>query len=244
MKKILTLVTPDEADTADTAAPDGVELIGTDNGKNLCESVKKAKGRYTALTDCDTECELSNEVFTALNEASADIIAFDGSYCFKTSVLKGVPAKNCADKFSAEVYAAFSSKSVEKLDFKPFLFFEHAATYSETDEAALIEILDEFGKVKAKLSKEVYAFAFELIADRLINYYSSALIAVHSGTLTAERLAQFDGKLKENIVLYLAIEKRLANAGINIKKIREKNYKISFITANKLKKQASKKGRG
>ena len=241
MKKILTLVTHDEAETAEAAAPEQVEIIGTGKGKNLYESIKQAKGRYTALTDCDTECELCDALFGALGGENADLVLFNEGYCFKTSVLKGVAGKNCTDKFRAEIYAAFACKSVARLDFKPFSFIGRADGYTQEDDAALYEVLDEFTKIKAKLGKDVYSFAFELISDKIINYYSGALIAIYCGALGAEKLAEFDGKLKENVVLYLAVEKRLLNEGIKLKNIRKNNYKISFLTANKLKKRAAKK---
>ena len=117
---------------------------------------------------------------------------------------------------------------------KPFKFTTQRAEYSLTDEAKLEETLEEFKKSKAKLNKAVDSFIFDVLCARLTTFYICAMIAVYRKEATAEGLLDFDKRLKENIVLYLALEKRFPAA--DLKKLREKNFKISLITYNKFKK--------
>ena len=69
---------------------------------------------------------------------------------------------------------------------------------------------------------------------KLITFYICAAVAIREKQLEAEKLKEFDAKLKENIVLYLALEKKFYPA--DIKKLREKDFKIGFIQYNKFKK--------
>ena len=41
----------------------------------------------------------------------------------------------------------------------------------DSDESGLLRVCGEFKRVKAKLSKEVYSFAFGLICEKLIDFY-------------------------------------------------------------------------
>ncbi len=233
MKKILTFITRDSADTTDDEVPEEVEILGTE-GKNLSEALKKAKGRYTVLADGDLTCDITEDIFKNLATDNSDVLVFRGSSLFKTSVLKNLTAKQCGGKFSTEAYAAFQSKSIKRYNTQPFSFTPVKREYSEKEQSALAEILTEFAKGKSKLTKEIYSFTFDLLCDKLVLFYSVALLAIYDKKLKPEKLKEFDLKLKENIVLYLALDKRFG-AG-NLGKIREQNFKISFITALKLRK--------
>ncbi|MDE5728695.1 MAG: hypothetical protein K2I20_00780 [Clostridia bacterium] len=57
---------------------------------------------------------------------------------------------------------------------------------------------------------------------------------IHKNEISADELKELDLKLKQNIVLYIAMQKRFTAA--NLQKLREKNFKINFLTFNKLKK--------
>ncbi|MDE6504479.1 MAG: hypothetical protein K2L42_01255 [Clostridia bacterium] len=235
MKKVFTLITHDAADTADTEIPEEIELFGTDGGKSLYEILKQAKGKYTVIAEGDLTCELSPEFYTELDGVNADILLFNGGYCLKTSVLKSVQQKLCTDKFTAQAYASLSAKSIIKLDkFKPFEFSPIKAEYSETDEANLYNVLEEFKKAKSRLTKDVYSFTLDLICTKLVSFYTGAMLAIHAGGLSCDTLKQFDEKLKENIVLYLTLDKRFTAA--DLPKLRKNNFKFGFFTYNKLKK--------
>ena len=235
MKKVFTLITHDAAETADTEIPEEVELFGTDSGKSLYEIIKQAKGKYTVIADCDLICELSPDFYNELDGVNSDILLFDGGYCHKTSLLKSVPQKLCSDKFTAQTYASLSAKSIAKLDkFKPFEFSPVKAEYSETDEENLYGILEEFKKAKSRLTKDVYSFTLDLICTKLVSFYTGAILAIRAGKIPCERLKEFDEKLKENIVLYLTLDKRFTAA--DLPKLRKNNFKPGFFTYNKLKK--------
>ena len=61
-----------------------------------------------------------------------------------------------------------------------------------------------------------------------------AMVAIREGNLAVEQFKAFDGKLKAEIVLYLALEKRFTAAKLH--KLRDKDFKISRWTAKKFKK--------
>ena len=206
------------------------------NPKALYELIRQTKGKYVVIID--TDCTVSDEDFNnflkACDEATSDILAFDGGYALKASTLKAVSAKQYTDRYGAEIYTAFNSKEIVWVTLKPFTFTTQRAGYSLTDEEKLEEPLEEFKKSKAKLNKAVYSFIFDILCARLITFYTCAMIAVYKKETTAEGLLEFDKRLKDNIVLYLALEKRFPSA--DLKKLREKNFKINLITYNKFKK--------
>lgn len=238
MKKVLTLVMPDVNAGEAANLPPEIEIIGYGGGAPLSEAVKKVKGRYIIIADGDMECNVTAEFFAELEKLSADIVKFDRGYAFKTAIVKGVPAKLCTDKFRAEFYSAPDCKKLVTLSGHEF--FGGAASagkdggYSEEEEARLLETLEAFKKYKAKFTKDVYSFTFDMMRARLERFYVSALLAVKEGALPPERLKEFDLKLKENIVLYLAVEKRFAD--VNLKKLRENGFKTGYFTYRKLKK--------
>ncbi len=60
------------------------------------------------------------------------------------------------------------------------------------------------------------------------------MLAIKCGEVDGEELVKFDGRLKSEIVLYLALEKNFTAAKLS--KLRKKNFKISYFTAKKFKK--------
>ena len=238
MKKLLSIVLCKNA-AENLTAPDEAEILRLDedvNPKALYELIRQTKGKYVIIidTDCAVADEGFNSLLKACDEAAADILAFDGGYALKASTLKGVSAKLYTDRYGAEIYTAFNSKDIAWVDFKPFNFTTQRAKYSLTDEEKLEETLEEFKKSKAKLNKAVYSFIFDILCTRLITFYTCAMIAIYKKETTAEGLLEFDKRLKDNIVLYLALEKRFPSA--DLKKLRGKNFKINLITYNKFKK--------
>ena len=240
MKKLLSIVLCNNAGEDLPPPDDGAEILrldeADDNPKALYELIKQTKGKYVAIID--TDCTVNGEDFTSLlkacDEASADILAFDGGYALKAATLKGVAAKLYTDRYGAEIYTAFNSKEIARVTLKPFTFTAQRAHYSLTDEEKLEETLEEFKRSKAKLTKAVYSFIFDILCARLVTFYTCAMIAIYRKETTAEGLIEFDKRLKDNIVLYLALDKRFTAA--DLKKLREKNFKIGLITYNKFKK--------
>lgn len=234
MKKLLTIISGEAPETDGLCVPEKVEILHA-KGAFTRDIFKSAKGKYALLAEGDLICDLTDGFFTAMDKTNADILVAGKSFCFKTSIFKSLN-KNCrTDKFSAEIFAAFSSGSVAKLAFNPFDFSPTPKTeYSDDERVALVEALNEFKKVKSSLGKDVYTFCSDYLCRALTGFYLRAVLAVHYKKLEAEAIKDFDKILKENPVLHMTFLKRFT--AFDLQKIREKNYKISFITANKIKK--------
>lgn len=238
MKQIVTIIVCEKLNKEIDSPQNGLDIMYTDEDRTCAEiihgGVKQSKSKYTVLVDSDFTLLDADVFLQAAESSNADILTFNGGYCFKTSILKGLDLDDCGDRYSAEIFAALASKSVAGLDIQPFRFTGTHTPYSEETKVRLMRCLDEFKVSKAKMPKDVYSFAFDMILGRLVTFYLTAILAVRAGETTAESLIEFDLKLKENIVLYLALEKRFTAA--DLKKLRENNFKISFFTANKFKK--------
>ncbi len=235
MKKLVTVLVC--APCKEITPPcDEVEILYTDEDRTPHEiienGIKQSKSKYVILTYGEIEIIDFNPLLTVLDNSSADIIAFDGGAAVKSNLFKGA-IKDGSDKFSAEFFAVMGAKSVENTDLKPFTVKNASYSYDKADEERLKAVLDEFKKCKAKLQKDVFSFAFDLLCERLIAFYTAAVIAVHTGEISAETLVNFDLKLKQNIVLYIAMQKRFTAA--NLQKLREKKFKTNFLTFAKLK---------
>lgn len=243
MKKLLTVAL--SKNSMGNVAPPEEEIevitISEDTAKNskaLYELLKQAKSKYTVIADTDFTFADVDEFLKELNDRNEDIILFDGGYCFKTTLLKGLPPKVCVDRYGAEIFASFEAKSLSAVRLKPFIFTTVHTEYSEEIEARLKEALDEFKRSKAKLNKTVYSFVFDMLCARLVTFYISAMLKIRNGELDCEKLKAFDAGLKENVILYLALEKRFTLA--NLSKLRAKDFKIGFIEYNKFKKAVKK----
>lgn len=225
MKKILSVLQLGLPQTETNPLYDSIEFIGGD--------FAKAKGKYTFICDRAFTYADAHGFLLALDSFNADAVIFNGGCCFKTAVIKAVAAKS-GKKELTEIYAALLCKSVARSDIKPFTYAKKALEYADGTDNEILKSVDEFNKSKARLPKEVYTFAFDLICAELNRFYISAVYALYKRKLSAQTLLDFDGRLKENIVLYLAMEKRFT-AG-DLKKLRSKGFKIPFFTANKFKK--------
>ena len=242
MKKLLSIVLCNNAGENLSVTNEEAEILrleadsAENNSKALYELIRQTKGKYVVIVD--TDCTINEEDFvnilTACDEATADILSFAGGYALKAATLKGVAAKFYCDRFGAEIYTAFNSKEIVWVSFEPFKFNVQNAKYSLTDEGLLNETLEEFKRSKAKLTKAVYTFISDMLCARLITFYVCAMTAIYRKETTADGLIEFDKKLKDNIVLYLAMEQRFPYA--DLKKLREKNFKIGLLTYNKFKK--------
>lgn len=239
MKKLLTVAVCDKP-SGQTAPNAETEILYAEivNEKTLSELFKQAKGKYTVLVEGDFTFEDNGNFTKKLDKENADIITFDGGCFVKTSILKNLPIKSCVDIFSAEMFGAFTAKTVLKTDLKLFNFSAVCEEYSETAEENLTEILREFKISKARLNKDVYAYITDALVIKLISFYISAMLAIRRKTVEADALKKFDLKLKENIVLYLALEKRFIVA--DLKKLREKDFKISFLQYKKFERALNK----
>lgn len=238
MKKLLTIIECEKLNNRfDPQVVEEIEFIAAReeiaHDENIKNGIKQAKGKYILLIDCDAAFKTVLPFFEELEKTSADIFTFDGGYCFRSAVLKGLSLKD-DDKFSTEISATMASKSIAKSEIRPFSFNRAHTEYSDGVLERLESALAEFKKSKAKLSKDIYSFAFDIICQRLEDFYISAALAVRKKQLDAEKLVEFDAQLKENIVLYLGLEKRFTAA--DLKKLRDKKFKIDLFTALKFEK--------
>ena len=230
MKKLLTIVVSGQSDggRSDTLYS-GVELIYAD-GK-LQSAIKQAKGKYILIENRTFLFKDVQPFLNALETATQDIVRFNGGSVYKSALFKGVADGD--DCFAFCTLAAFNAKTVAYFEYAPFLFSQLSSDY-ETEQSGLTQICSEFKRVKAKLCKDVYSFVFDLICERLLIFYMCALIAIREKKLSADKLLEFDKNLKDEIVLYLALDKRFE--GGKLPKIRKKGFKISGFTAKKYKK--------
>ena len=230
MKKLLTIVVYGQSDggRSDTLYS-GVELIYADG--DLHNALKQAKGKYILIENRTFLFKDVQPFLNALDTASQDIVRFNGGNAYKSSLFKGVVDKGDCFAFCAS--ASFNAKSVAYFEYAPFNFSAPDCDF-ENEESGLKEVCYEFKRVKAKLSKEVYSFVFDLICERLLLFYTCALIAIREKRISADKLIEFDKNLKDEIVLYLALDKRFDDG--KLPKIRSKGFKISGFTAKRYKK--------
>ncbi|MBD5632345.1 MAG: hypothetical protein HDP34_03870 [Clostridia bacterium] len=238
MKKLVTIIVCEKYDGEDNSPSEEIEFLYTDEDRQsgfiIKNAVKQAKGKYVCLVDENFGHQETQGFINVLGSASADMIVFDGGCCFKTSIIKGLDLSDDCDRETAEIFAALACKSVAKTAVKPFNVAKTAVTYSESVENNLLTAVTEFKKDKQKLEKGVYSAAFDLICNKLILYYASAIYAAYKKQLDREQIKAFDAKLKENIVLYLALEKRFTCA--KLKALRKNGFKITIFNAPKFKK--------
>lgn len=237
MKKVVSIIVCKNTQCVPTE-PDGAEILYTEENRGFSEivqnGVKQAKGKYLILCGQGFEFSDIDGLLNVAGASNADIIAFDGATAFKTQLFKSFLPDG--DKATAEILAILSAKSIEKSNLKPFVFEKTTDNlhYSEKTAQELSLALKEFKKCKSKLPKEVYTYAVDVICAKLNTFYAGAMLAVRNKQLTVEALREFDALLKDNVVLYLAMDKRFTPA--NLGKLRKKNFEISFITAKKFEK--------
>ena len=220
---------------------EGIELIYPVENEEmrafLSRAVKNAKGKYTLVSVNKFNYADVQSVLNILDKNTADLVNFMGGTILKTSDLKSV-VKDCPDAFSLCVLAAMQGKTTLKTVYIPFTFSKSAVTFNDENIEGMLLAATEFAKVKAKLTKEIYSFVFDLLCQRIIEYYLFALLEIRDKKIEAKKLIEFDNKLKAEIVLYLAVDKRFTYA--SLQKIRDNGFKISFFTAKKFRKQLGK----
>lgn len=225
MKKILTIISTREiAETEDGA----VEFFTAQSAEETVRALKSAKGRYTAFSNY-AEIAETEQVTTYLANSNADIIKLNDCMLFKTSTLKDV--KGFLGVFDLCAFAAMDSKSIESA---PLNLFTIASTLFGVDADGVLRVCAEFKRVKAKLQKDIYTFVSAYLTDYLVRYYAQSLLKIRNKEITAEEFAETDKTIKSDIVLYHALETKFTFAKLS--KLREKNFKISFIASRKLKK--------
>lgn len=240
MKKLLTVVIcgrPENERT--TSSYDEVELIYVDNNAaGISEYIKQAKGKYTLIAPNTFILDDIKLIINVLSESDEDVVGFAIGSAAKTSLYKGLNFKENDCPFLYKIFAGFSAKSVNKLLYAPIKFRGENEQFSESLKDAILIASAEFKKVKAKLSKSVYTYVSDLLVSKLAEFYVRALLAIHEKQFDAEKLKAFDAKLKGEIVIYYALEKRFPT--VKLQKIRDKGFKISGLTAKKFKKLLKK----
>ena len=216
---------------------DGIEIIYREENEEeiafLARAAKSAKGKYALISDRPFKIAEVQPLLNILDKNTADMVCFVGGGVIKTSVIRGV-VKDCFGCFSCRTLSVLDCKTLLKTVYYPFAFGKTEVTFKDDYVKGILTSADTFGKVKAKLPKEIYSYAFNMLCDRIVLYYMYAMLEIRNGVLPAENLIAFDSKLKAEIVLYLALEKRFT-AG-NLHKLREKGFKISGFKAKKFKK--------
>ena len=234
MKKLITFFVNDVKISETDNIPEEIEILNFGTEEPLNGAVKRAKSKYSLIASGEITCDNLTDFFAELDKVNADIVSFDNGYLIKTALIKGVPSRLCFDGYCAEVYAVMDAKSIIKLKTAPFTIKKDRTEYSKDEAVKITASLDEFKKVKSKLAKDVYAFTAEIICARLCDFYLSALFAIKDGNADVTEIKEFDLKLKENIVLYLTMEKRFT--ALDLKKLRACGFKIGFWDYRKIKK--------
>ena len=218
----------------------GIQFIcpqeNEDDTNFLSRAVKEAKGKYAIVTDRSFELADVQSILNITDKNSADLICFVGGNAIKTSILKGL--RDFTDPFSFRILGITGCKGLLKTVYTPLKFSKESTVFYEGDVEGIRRASEAFVKIKAKLTKEIYSLAFSMICDKIVLYYLSAMLEIRNGTLQAEKLIEFDNKLKAEIVLYLAVQKRFTYA--NLDKLRENGFKISWFTQRKFRKALGK----
>lgn len=216
---------------------DGIELLYPEENESekdfLVRAVKAAKGKYTVICDRNFSFADVQPLLNIIDKNAADMVCFTNGAAIKTSLFKTV-AKDCTDAFSCRVLGVLACKNLLKTIYNPFRFDKVNGKFRDENITGLLRSAETFGKVKAKLTKEIYSYASTLLCDRLVIFYMYAMIAIKEGDFEAEKLIEFDNKLKAEIVLYLNLEQKFTAAKLNV--LRGRGFKISGFKANKFRK--------
>lgn len=241
MKKLLTIVVCGGyiGEIAETP-PDEVEFLYTEtNGEELPSLLKQAKGKYIYILPNGYTLSDLHIMLRVLGDADTDLVSFACGTAAKNPLFKGLNFKDNNCVFLFNVFAALEAKNLTKTLYNPVCRSGEGAQFDEGVKESILIACTEFKKVKAKLSKEIYAHVSDMLIEKLTEFYILAMLAIRGGEYTADRLAEFDAKLKGEIVLYLALEKRFPVTKLD--KLREKKFKISVFTAKKFRKYLIKK---
>ncbi len=235
MKTLLTIAVC--RGTPETAVTDGVEFIYPEKDENqkdfLTRSAKTAKGKYTVISETAAGIAEIGQLLNIIDKNPKDLICFEQGFAVKTAIFKAC-AKDCKDAFSCKVLCVLECKSILKTVYFPLTFGKFDNEFDENSLQGLLCCAETFGKYKSKIEKEIYSYASALICDRLVPFYMYAMLAIKQGKMNVDGLAELDGTLKAEIVLYLALEKKFTASKLH--KLREKGYRISFLTERKFRK--------
>lgn len=238
MKILLTIVVCDiNGGKRTESLHDGIEIIYPEDGENekdfLNRAARLARGKYVLTCVRGFRLYDVQPLLNILDKNPADMVCFVGGCVIKTAIYKGT-VKECLDSFSCRALAVMDCKSLLKTVYNPFLFEKEPSEFTDENAAALLACAKQLGAIKGKRPNEIYSYASHMICDRLVVYYLFAIIAIREGKLTVDKFKAFDGKLKAEIVLYLALEKNFTAAKLH--KLRDKDFKISRFTVRKFKK--------
>ena len=199
--------------------------------------IKKAKSRYTVFLNGGFTYNDLRPLLSMAESANSDVITFAGGCLFKTSLLK-YPDKP-ADIFNMQVTSALNCKTIERTALCPFKLAEDEMNCNEDAFEMLKGTIKEYSAAKSKVPVEVYSFARDLICERLVLFYKCYMLAMRMGA-DKNKLVEFDKDLKAtDMVLYKVFENRFDHS--SLEKLRAKGFKISFITANKYKRELNNK---
>lgn len=231
MKKLLTIAVFGRENVYDNSMLEEVEIISAE-GENALARLKKSKGLYVTFLLDGFKYGDVRQLFQKLTKDGADIITFAGGQCFKASALK--PNEFGGDIFNCVLSAVLGAKSVEKTALAPFKLAESEMDCSDGAFGKLDRALKEYSAAKNRVPVEVYSYARDVICDKIVPFYRCYTLAVRMGA-DNKKLAEFDKRFKDcDLVLYKVFENRFGHA--ELEKLRLKNFKISFITANRYKK--------
>jgi hypothetical protein len=240
MRKVLSLLGINNKFDVDDGALKEVEFFYPEENEQVSESIarflKLAVGKYVVIIDEKFSYNNLYELVKELNTCNADMIICDKCTFFKTTLVKNVALNKTLDTYSFNILSAMLSKNVVKKDWSYIKSEKTTPIYIPERAEQILACAVEFNKVKAKLTKEMYSYVFDSLCYELIKFYMLAMIC--KDKTAREYLLEFDKRLKEHIVLYLAIEKRFPLASLST--LRRKQFKISLITLIKFKKYLNK----
>ncbi len=229
MKKILTIAAFGEGINLNSMFDDA-EIIAASGAEGI-SGFKKVKSKYTVFLNGGFTYRDLRPLLDRADKSAADIITFEGGCLFKTSVIKFTEA----DIFNLKVSTALCCKSIEKTTLTPFNFADDEMDCNEGAFDKLKAAIKEYAAAKTKVPVEVYSFARDMICERLVLFYKCYMLAVRMGA-DNEKLVGFDKEIKAlDMVLYKVFENRFNHD--ELAKLRSKNFKISFFTANRYKKE-------
>ena len=226
MKKVLTIAVLGDDLNLNTQFEE-VEIIQLDGAK-----LKKCKSKYVAFLNSGFTYNDLQPLLDRAESATADILAFEGGCLFKTSQIKH--PDTVADIFSLQISCILNCKSIEKTALTPFNCTDVIDCDGEVFER-LKNVIREYASAKTKVPVDVYSYARDIICDRLVLLYKYYMLAVKKGA-DNNLLIEFDKEIKSlDVVLYKVFENRFNHA--ELEKLRAKNFKISFFTVIKYKKE-------
>lgn len=196
-------------------------------------AIKKSKSKYTVFLNAGFSYRDLRPLLGRAESANSDIITFEGGCLFKTSLIKYPDKKT--DIFGLHISSALGCKTIEKTTLAPFKLAEGEMDCNEEAFERLKSTIKEYTASKTKVPLEVYSFARDMICERLVLFYKCYMLAIRMGA-DSNKLVEFDREIKlSDMVLYKVFENRFNHA--ELAKLREKDFKISFITATKFKRE-------